>query len=103
MHESGLHSYDPEDEFFFANTVIGNKKSYSKWQIKAAEQAREMYASIGYPQVKDYKWVIQSNQIMDFPVTVQDIAVSHKILGKSVPALKGNNTSNKPIPVEVDL
>ena len=40
---------------------------------------------------------------MDFPVTVQDIDVSHKILGKSVPALKGNTNRKKPIPVAGDL
>ena len=43
---------------FFVNTVTGNKESYSKQHIKAAEQARGLYASIGYPLDKGYKWVI---------------------------------------------
>ena len=38
MHESVLHYYDPEGEYFvFFNTVTGEKESYSKRQIKAAE------------------------------------------------------------------
>ena len=60
MHESGLHYYVPEDEYFLlVNTVTGNKESYSKQHIKAGEQARELYASLGYTSVKDYKRVIQ--------------------------------------------
>ena len=41
MHDSSLHYYEPEDEdFVFVNIVAGNKESYSKQHIKAAEQAR---------------------------------------------------------------
>ena len=37
MHESGLHYYDPEYEYFVSvNTVTGNKESYIKQQIKSA-------------------------------------------------------------------
>ena len=53
MHESSLHYYDTEDEdFVFVNKFIDNKESYRKWQIKFSEQARELYASLGYPPVK---------------------------------------------------
>ena len=59
INESNLHYYGPEDEgFLFVNTVASNKKSHSKRQIKAAKQARELYASLSYSSVKDYKWVI---------------------------------------------
>ena len=38
IHESVLHYYDPEREYFvFFNTVTGEKESYSKRQIKADE------------------------------------------------------------------
>ena len=70
------------------NKIIDSKESYSKRNIKAAEQAREMYAYLEYPSVKEYKLVIQSNQIKDFTVTVHDIDVDHKIWDKSVPDLK---------------
>ena len=87
----------------FFNTVAGNKESYSKQHITDDEQARELYASIGLPSVKDYKWFIQSNKIKDFKSTVQDIDVAHNTWGKNVPYLKGKNTSNKPIPMAGDL
>ena len=62
-----------------------------------------MYASIGYPPVKEYKWFKQSNQVKYCPVTVKDIDVAHKIWVKSVPGLIGNITRKKAIPVAVNL
>ena len=53
--------------------------------------------------MKDFKWVIQSNQIKDCPVTVQDIDVATKIWGKDVAALKGKTTRCKPLPVARNL
>jgi hypothetical protein len=52
--------------------------------------------------MKDFKWVIQSNQIKDCPVTVQDIDVARKIWGKTIAALKGKTTRSKSIPVDRD-
>jgi hypothetical protein len=50
MHESGLHYYDPRnDEFTFVNTVSGNKEGFTKRQIKGAEVARTLYATLSYP------------------------------------------------------
>ena len=104
MHESGLHYYDPRnEEFNFVNTVSGNKQGFTKRQIKGAEVARTLYAKLSYPSWKDFKWVIQSNQIKDCPVTVQDVDVALKIWGKNVPALKGKTTRSKPRPVARDF
>ena len=99
-HESGLHYFDPRnEEFTFVNTVSGNMEGLSKRQIKGAEAARSLYAKLSYPSWKDYKWVLQSNQIKDCPVTVQDAETAHKIWGKNIAALKGKTTRRKPAPV----
>ena len=104
MHESGLHYFDPRDESFsFVNTVSENKKNFTKRQIQRAEVARALYAKLSYPSMKDYKWVIRSNQIKDCPVTVQDIDVATKIYGKDIAALKGKTTRRKPSPVARDF
>ena len=45
MHSTGLHYYDPEnkkDDLIFINTVEGNKKGYSKQQLKGAELAKRL-------------------------------------------------------------
>jgi hypothetical protein len=64
MHESGLHYYDPRDigHYAFVNTVSGNKIGFTKRQIKGAETARALYATLNYPSImNDFKWIIRSN------------------------------------------
>jgi hypothetical protein len=113
MHESGLHYYDSRTEsattinyngeFTFVNTVSGNKEGFMQRQIKGAELTRTLYATLSYPSWKDYKWVIQSNQIKDCPVMVQDVDNALKIWGKNIAALKGKTTRSKPNPVARDF
>jgi hypothetical protein len=67
------------------------------------EEARALYAKLCYPSMRDFKWVVQSNQIKDCPVMVQDIDVATKIWGKNIAALKGKTTRCKPIPVAADF
>jgi hypothetical protein len=52
--------------------------------------------------MKDFKWVIRSNQIKDSPVTVQDVDVAIKIWGKNIAASKGKTTQSKMNPVARD-
>jgi hypothetical protein len=81
MHESGLHYYDPRKEahLILVNTVSENKEGFTQRQIKGADLAGNLYKTLRYPSMKDFKWVIQSNQIKDCPVTVQYIDVAIKI------------------------
>jgi hypothetical protein len=52
--------------------------------------------------MKDFKWLIRSNQLKDCPVTIQYINVSTKIWGKNIAALKGKTTRSKTHPVARD-
>ena len=64
MHANGLHCYDPREDitqFAFMETVAGNKKGFTKRKIEGAETAKNLYTTLLYPSVKDYKWVIHSN------------------------------------------
>jgi hypothetical protein len=64
MHDSGLHYYDPRNkDFSFVMTVESNKIPFTKRQISGAEKACNLYASLGYSLSKDFKWILQSNQI----------------------------------------
>jgi hypothetical protein len=69
MHKSGLHYYDPrkEQHLTFVNTVSENHTGFTKRHVKCAEIARNLYKTLSYPSMKDFKWVIRSNQINDFP------------------------------------
>jgi hypothetical protein len=104
MHKSGLHYYDPRKEHHLTlvNTVSENKTGFTKPQIKCAEIARNMYKTLSYPSMKDFKWVIQRNQIKYCPVTIQDIDVATKIWGKNIAALKGKTTRSRTHPVTRD-
>jgi hypothetical protein len=73
-----------------------------KRHIKGKELTRTLYKTLSYSLMKDFKWVIRSNQIKDCPVTVQDIDVDLKIWGKNIAALNGKNTRSKTIPVARD-
>jgi hypothetical protein len=104
MHKCGLHYYDPRNEnhLDFVNTVSENKEGFTKRQIKGVELARPLYNTLSYPSMKDFKWVIRSNQIKDFPVTVQGIYMDLKIWGNNIAALKGKTTQSKTIMVDRD-
>jgi hypothetical protein len=57
---------------------------FSKRQIKEAETARRLHATLSYPSLKDFKWVTRSwvtrsNQIKNCPVTVENVDVALKI------------------------
>jgi hypothetical protein len=101
MHKRGLHYYDPRKEHHltFVNTVSENKTGFTRRQIKCAEIARNLYKTLSYSSMKDFKWVIRSNQSKDCPVTIQDIYVATKICGKNIATLKGKTTRSKTHPV----
>jgi hypothetical protein len=104
MHKSGIHYYDPRKEHHltFINTVSENKTGFTNRQIKCAEIARNLYKTLSYPSMKDFKWALRRNQIKDYPVTIQDIDVAMNIWGNSIAALKGKTTHSKTHPVTRD-
>ena len=59
MHDSHINYYVKEyEDSLLVKKFTGKKESYSKQQIKDAKETRELYASLGYPSFKDYKWVM---------------------------------------------
>ena len=97
VHENGLHYFNPRGKAFtFFNTVSKNMKTPTKRLIKNGEVAIQIYKTLAYPSKKDFIWVVQSHQINNCPVTVQNVDDSIKIWGKYLDALKGNTTRSKP-------
>ena len=93
---TGLFTTPMEKDINLLNTVDENKKYYTKRQVDRAEVARKLYQVIGYPSVRDYKHIIQTNQIKNCPVTIEDINISEKIFGPDVYAIKGKSVRKKP-------
>ena len=80
-------------------TVSGNKKSYSKRQIKSAERAKVLYKTLVYPDVRSFRWITASKQIKDTLVTVDDVDNAYSLWGKNIESLKANTTRGKLTPV----
>ena len=77
------------------NTVQENKKNYTKRQVKRAEVARALYHTIGCPSEKDFRHIIQTKQISNCPVVLEDVKIFETIYGPDVYALKGKTTQTK--------
>ena len=61
------------------NTVAENKKDFTKHQVQRAKVARALCQKLGFPSMKDFKWIVMSNQIKDCPVAIADIKLAVKI------------------------
>ena len=82
MPESLLYCYNLIDKtVLLINDVSGNKQGFFKRKINGVEQAKHLHATLMYPSVKYIMWIVQIHQIVDFPVTVQDIDIIHTIWG----------------------
>ncbi len=106
MHPSGLHYHDPletEESVIFLQTAEGNKKGFTKRQVKDAESARTLYAKLAYPSIAGFRWAVQSHAIKDCPITVQMVDDATTIWGKSIAALKGKTTRRATTPVSSDV
>ena len=51
-------------------TVTENEKGYSKRQLTDAKMARDLYAKVGYPSIKEFANMIKKNMIIKCPFTI---------------------------------
>ena len=84
QHKTGLHYYDPSEDYTFVETVEDNKKKFTKRQVAGAEKASSLCESLMYPSDKDFKWIVLSNLTKNCLVRVQDVVVGHKTWGKDI-------------------
>lgn len=83
-------------------TVNGNKAHFTKRQLDRTEKAQSLYTSLGFPSESDFRWILQSNQIKDCPVTIDDADNAMKIWGRNLSMLKRKLTRKTPSAVELD-
>ena len=92
-HHTGNH------QLSMVNTMKQNEKGYSKRQIQATKATRTLQSAVGFPSTANLKAIIAFNQVVNCPVTVDDVEHTEKIYGPSIPFLKGKNMYQAPIPV----
>ena len=91
MHQDGLHYHDTKNrEVTLIQTLQEKEEDYRKIQIKDAQEARDLYAKVGYPSPRDFQKLIAKNMILNCPVTVEDVIHADKIYGQDIHSLKGN-------------
>src|SRR5210317_193221 len=101
--QNGLYFHDTDNgQIHLLNTVEENMAGFSEHQINRAKKARDLYAMVGYPTVKDFIAMIKNNMLMNCLVTVEDIKNAEKIFGPDIHVLKGKTVRQKPMPVTVD-
>ena len=81
------------------NTVFDSREEFSQRQYDSTNQAHHELAVVGYPSEKDFKNMVHSGMIPNFPVTLDDIKSSNTIFVPDVPSLKGKIMRRQTRPV----
>ena len=95
---------------FFSGVITVSEKEapFTKREVKAAQEARDLKRKLGYPSDKDLQVLVRSG-IKDSPVTEQDVARAKLLYGPDIADLKGKTKERKskiasvvniPIPIE---
>ena len=97
-HESGLYVYNPNNSneqvigYSLLSTVSAQKKLFSRREVKAADDARELYRKIGRPDEAEFDSILRKNLIRNCPITSSDAKRALVIYGPDIAVLKGKTT-----------
>ena len=83
-------------------TVQENEEGYIKIKIKDAQEARDLYAKVGYPSPRESQKLISKNMILNCPMTAEDVIRADKIYGWDIHSLKGKTPRTQPTQLVTD-
>ena len=101
-HPSGLYVYSPKDSntsvlaYTMVSTVAQQKKMFSRREVQAADNARDLYRKIGRPSKAEFQSILRQKLIRNFPMTPDDAKRALIIYGPDIAALKGKRPTPKP-------
>ena len=84
-------------------TVAENRKNYGQEQYRKAQEAQKLYHVLHAPSIKNFKYILRSNQIRNCPVTPEDVDIAEDIFGKDIAYLKGKSVRKNPTLIRRDL
>jgi hypothetical protein len=84
------------------DTVKTNQEGFTDRDYEHAKRAQKMMGLVRYPSPKDFKNMVYSNMIKNFPVASTYIANANTISGTDLATLKGNTVRITPLPVMTD-
>jgi hypothetical protein len=82
--------------------VRKNREGFTDCNYERSKRARKALGLVGYPSTKDFKHMMSSNMIENFPVTSIDVTNANKLFGPDLATLKGNTVVITPPPVVTD-
>ncbi len=78
------------------NTVASKKSRYTNEDYSRAVLARQLQIRLGHPSTKDFLQIVARNQLLNCPITRDDILAAEDIFGPDIGSLKGKMTRRKP-------
>ena len=84
-------------------TISDNESKYPKRVVKAARRASELIARLGFPSTGKLAELINSGNLTNEVVSVQDIERANEIFGPSVPSLKGKTQKRQPTQLPLEM
>ena len=80
-----------------------NKQFYSKKELIAAENTRELQENLVWPSSFSLKEYIRTGQILNFPYTEDAVDIGEAVFGPQVPILQGKMIREKQRHVKIFL
>lgn len=102
--EKGLYASKLDDAaqgIALVNTVKENIKSYTKREVKRAQEARRLMAIIGRPSEHQLATILNQRQLANSTVTAQDVINARKIFGPDIGSIKGKTVRRREPHVEI--
>jgi hypothetical protein len=79
---TGLYYHDTDERAItMVTTVKENYEGFTNREFERDNQTHRSLTLVGYPFPKDFKNMVRSNMIQNFPVSEADIANANKIFG----------------------
>jgi hypothetical protein len=80
------------------STVADQKQLFSRCELQAADDARELYRKIGRPDEAEFELILRKNLIRNCPVTPYDAKPALVIYGPDIAVIKGKTTCEAAAP-----
>ena len=90
------------DKILLVQTVQENFEGYTKREILQAKGACQAQARIGSPSEKDYKGMVSSNMIKNWPITMSNVTNTRNIFGPDLASIQGKMVLRTPALVVAD-
>ena len=106
-HPCGLYVYDSGNtnasstrvsQYTMVNTVANQRKLFTRREVAAADDARELYRKLGRPSEAEFQHLLRSNQIRNCPVTPGDASRALIIYGPDIATIKGKTVKGPASP-----